>query len=73
MPKLDANAATFSPPREVKFDVTRYVRSLALSGGKFTGFAVRVVPDRGVDDGWTVRVGLPKEAKIVLELETFEK
>ena len=68
VPKQDA---TF--PREVKLDVTRYLRTLALSGEKFHGLALRVVPDRGIDDGWTVRIGLPSQAKIVLEVESYLK
>lgn len=72
VPKLDANVSGWNPPREVKLDVTRYVRSLILNEGKFHGFALRVVPDRGVDDGWTVRIGLPREAKVTLEVEAYE-
>jgi hypothetical protein len=29
------------------------------------------VPDRGVDDGWTVRVKLPKQPKVMLELDVY--
>lgn len=69
VPKM--TEATWSPPREFKLDVTRQVRTMIVdANAKFHGFALRVVPDRAVDDGWTVRVNLPRQPRIVLELET---
>ena len=46
--------AAISPPRRYEIDVTRAVRAWA-GGAKCHGLAVRIVPNRGVDDGWTVR------------------
>lgn len=43
----------FDPPRLATFDVTRALRSLIARDG--AGWAVRVWPNRSVDDGWTVR------------------
>ncbi len=60
---------TFDPPQEVRLDVTRALRRVAAGEAAFHGFAVRVVPDRGVDDGWTVRVDLPRDVKPRLELD----
>ncbi|HUU09551.1 MAG TPA: hypothetical protein VM431_03320 [Phycisphaerae bacterium] len=58
----------FSPPREFRLDVTRAVKQVA--GGKtFHGFAVRTVPDRGVDEGWTVRIDVPRDLVPRLELD----
>ena len=68
---LAADAGDWAPPKEFKLDVTRSLRSIILGDAKFHGFALRVVPDRGVDDGWTVRVQLPKEPKIYLELDVY--
>ncbi len=36
----------------------------------FNGLALRVVPDPDVDDGYTVRVNLPKSPKVYLEIDT---
>ena len=70
VPQLADDAPSWSPPREFKLDVTRQIRSMILGDAKFHGFALRVVPDRAVDDGWTVRIQLPLQPKISLEIET---
>ena len=70
LPKMDAGDA-WSPPREFKLDVTRHLRAILSGDAKFNGFALRVVPDRGVDDGWTVRVQLPPQPKIYLEIDAY--
>lgn len=74
VPTLADDADSWSPPRMVRFDITRYIQRLLLrqqSGqAAHHGFAVRVIPDRSVDDGWTVRVHLPETAAPRLELET---
>jgi hypothetical protein len=64
-------SAEWSPAREFKIDVSRQIRTLILEGASFHGYALRVVPDRGIDDGWTVRVQLPKQPEVVLELEVY--
>jgi hypothetical protein len=51
--------------------VTGVVRSIVSGDAKFHGFGLRVVPDRGIDDGYTVRVQLPKQPKIVLQVHVF--
>jgi hypothetical protein len=71
VPTHSADAADWAPPKEIKLDVTRALRLIASGDAKFHGFAVRVVPDRGVDDGWTVRVKLPKEPKVYLEIDVY--
>ncbi len=71
VPGLVANAPDWSPPKQVKLDVTRALRAIASGKTKFNGFALRVVPDRGVDDGWTVRIHIPKRPKIRLEIDTY--
>ena len=72
IPKQSDGSAEWSPPKEFKLDVTRQIRSMILGDTKYHGFALRVVPDRGVDDGWTVRVQLPRQPRIVLEIDTYE-
>jgi hypothetical protein len=61
----------FDPPRVYELDVTREVR--AWSRGEKTphGLAVRIIPNRGVDDGWTVRFSPAKDKPVELKIETF--
>ena len=61
----------FDPPRVYELDITREVR--AWSRGEKTphGLAVRIVPNRGVDDGWTVRFSPAKDKPVELKIETF--
>lgn len=72
VPPLADDAPSWSPPREATIDVTRYLRSMLLSQSKHHGFALRVIPDRGVDDGWTVRIHLPGTPGIRLEVDRYE-
>ena len=65
------NAGEWAPPKQFKVDVTRALRSLIVGDAKFHGFALRVVPDRGVDDGWTVCLQLPREPRIYLEVDVY--
>ncbi len=62
--------AAFSPPRRYEIDVTRAVRAWA-GGAKCHGLAVRIVPNRGVDDGWTVRFTPSREKPAELEIATY--
>lgn len=71
LPKLAADAPSWNPAHEFKLDVTRHLRAILSGDAKFHGFALRVVPDRSVDDGWTVRVQLAPQPKVFLELDTY--
>ena len=62
---------SWNPAREFKFDVTRQLRAIVNGDAKFHGFALRVVPDRSVDDGWTVRVQFPSQPKVYLEIDSY--
>lgn len=73
VPKSDQPGKDWTPPREFKIDVTRLIRSVISGETKFNGLALRVVPDRGVDDGYTVRVNLPKSPRIYLEIDAFSE
>ncbi len=64
------SGAAISPPRRYEIDVTRAVRAWA-AGGKCHGLAVRIVPNRGVDDGWTVRFTPSREKPAELEIATY--
>lgn len=61
-----------SPPRRCEIDVTRALRAWA-GGAKCYGLAVRIVPNRGVDDGWTVRFTPAKDKPAELELVTYSE
>jgi len=71
VPKFPANAPAGSATKQFKIDVTSHLRRLAAGDATFKGLALRVVPDRGVDDGWTVRIHIPKRPKITLEIDTY--
>jgi hypothetical protein len=57
----------FVPPKVYRLDVTRAVRALARNGGN--GFALRIMPNRAVDDGWTVRFTPRTDGPPVLLIE----
>jgi hypothetical protein len=59
------------PAKLSKIDVTRYVKSVAAGEATHRGFGVKVLPDRNVDDGWTVRIDVSKTERMYLELEVF--
>jgi len=60
----------FVPPRRYEIDVTRLVRGW-IRGEPFRGLAVRIVPNRGVDDGWTVRFTPAREKPIELKISRY--
>lgn len=71
VPRFPEDAAAWTPAREFKIDVTRYLRQVIQGDARFHGFALRVVPDRSVDDGWTVAIQLPRQPRIYLEVDVF--
>jgi len=62
--------APFDPPRRYEIDVTREVRRWARDG-KPAELAVRIVPNRGIDDGWTVRFTPPGKKPVALEIAVY--
>jgi hypothetical protein len=60
----------FTPPRRYEIDVSRMVRGWCR-GEKSNGLGVRIVPNRGVDDGWTVRFTPAKEKPLELVIEQY--
>jgi hypothetical protein len=69
VPRQPGGGAAYNPPRAFAVDVTRAVKKVAAGEARFHGFALRVVPDRGVDDGYITRLDLPDAPAITLELE----
>ncbi len=62
--------ALFAPPRRYEIDVTKAVRAWA-GGVKPYGLAVRIVPNGGVDNGWTVRFTPAQDKSAELEITTY--
>jgi hypothetical protein len=60
----------FVPPRRYEIDVSRLVRNWAR-GEPQHGLALRIVPNRAVDDGWTVRFTPAKEKPVELQVNTY--
>lgn len=66
----NGSGAPFQPPRKYQIDVSRVVRAWAR-GQPCHGLALRIVPNRGVDDGWTVRFTPPKNKPPELVIATY--
>jgi len=64
--------AAYDPPKTFAVEITRGVKKLAAGEAKFSGFAIRTVPDRGVDEGYIVRFDMPPKARLQLELDVYE-
>ena len=60
----------YKPAKPFLIDVTSAVKSIASGGSKFNGVALRIVPDRGTDDGWTVRCKISPKDAAYLEIDT---
>jgi hypothetical protein len=71
IPKQPEDLIEYKPPRLVSLDVTRAVKTVAAGEAKFNGLALRMVPDRGTDEGWTVRCDIPPTEKIFLDLDIY--
>ena len=63
----------YNPPKLFRADITPYVKQLARGEVKFSGLAIRVQQDRGVDEGYLIRIDMPDAAKLPLEIETLVK
>lgn len=61
----------YTPPKTFAVEVTRAVKAIASGEAKFHGFALRTIPDRGVDEGYIVRYDLPTGAKVQLEVDVY--
>ena len=62
-------ATPFATARPYEIDVTAAVRAW-IKGKKPDGLAVRVVPNRGIDEGWTVRFTPDKQQPVELRITT---
>jgi hypothetical protein len=62
--------APFDPPLRYEVDVTKAVRAWA-TGAPPHGLALRILPNRGIDDGWTVRFTPAKDTLPELRVTTY--
>ena len=51
--------------------MTRGLKAVAAGERTFNGFALRIVPDRGTDEGYTVRADISATDKMWLEVDTY--
>ena len=61
----------FNPPRRYEIDVTGAIRAWSRGEG-IPELAVRIVPNRRVDDGWTVRFTPARDKPAELAIATHE-
>ncbi len=54
-----------------RIDVTRALKRVAAGDSPFHGLAVQIVPNRAIDDGWTVRIDITKDEPTYLELDVY--
>jgi hypothetical protein len=71
VPKQPAETPEYKPAKQLVVDLTRGVKAVASGEMKFNGLALRMVPDRGTDEGWTVRCDISPTEKICLEVDVY--
>ncbi len=72
LPQQPADAPEFKPAKIFAIDLTRSIKSIAVGDAKFHGVALRMVPNRGVDDGWTVRCNVSPNEKAFIEVDVYQ-
>jgi len=71
VPKQPEDTPQYKPAKIFAIDVTRALKSVAAGEAKFNGFGLRIVPDRGTDEGYTVRCTISATDPMVLEVDSF--
>jgi hypothetical protein len=71
IPPQPSDTPTYNPPKPVTMDVTRSLKSIAAGESHFNGIALRIIPDRSTDDGWTVRCQVSPTTPAYLEIDTY--
>ena len=69
IPQQPEDAPEYRPAKRFAIDITRKVKAVASGEMKFNGLALRIVPDRGTDQGYTVRCDVSPTDKIYLEVD----
>lgn len=72
VPMQPDGVTEYKPAKPIAIEVTGAIRSIAAGDSKFNGVAVRIVPDRGIDDGWTVRCKLSPTEAAILEIDIYD-
>ncbi len=71
IPPQPQTTPEYTPAKPFAIDITRGIKSIASGAEKFNGLALRILPDRGTDDGYTVRCKVSATDKIMLEVDTY--
>jgi hypothetical protein len=71
VPMQPGETPEYRPGKPFEIDVTRAVKAIAAHEMAFHGIALRIVPDRGVDDGYTVRCTVSPSERAYLEVDTL--
>jgi len=71
VPKQPGDTPEYKPAKVIPIDVTRSISALAGQPAAFNGMALRIVPNRSVDDGYTVRCDVSSTDKIVLQIDVY--
>ena len=64
-------AGEYNPAKPFTIDLTKAVKAIAGGEASFNGIALRIVPDRGTDAGWTVRCRVSPTEPAWLEIDTY--
>jgi hypothetical protein len=71
IPRQPDDVPEYKPAKLFTIDITRAVKAVAAGEATFNGLALRIVPDRGVDDGYTIRCDVSPTEKIYLEVDAY--
>ena len=71
IPKQPDDVPEYKPAKLFAIDITRAVKAVAAGERPFHGLALRIVPDRGTDDGYTVRCDVSPTEKIYMEVDVY--
>ncbi|MFT5856004.1 MAG: hypothetical protein ACI8XO_003256 [Verrucomicrobiales bacterium] len=72
IPKQADGTPKYQPAKRIAIDVARPIKAIASSDLEFHGLALRMVPDRGIDNGWTVRCDIAPKEEILLEIDVYD-
>ena len=71
IPRQPDDVPGYKPAKLFAIDVTRGIIVVAAGEAPFHGLALRMMPDRGVDDGYTVRCDISPTDKIYMEVDVY--
>jgi hypothetical protein len=69
VPMQPTGTPKYEPAKPFTIDVTGAVKAIASHKAKPGSIALRIVPDRGIDDGWTVRCQVSPTESAYLEID----